>query len=102
MIDQAGERRREAQIGLETRHSKHEQVPRPGRDMRSVREQFHNNARRRLSLAEKLLLFAAIPSLLLSAVIIPAISGDFESALQVACTATAAGFVGWYLGGTIR
>ena len=35
-------------------------------------------------------------------IIIPAISGDFQSALQVACTATAAGFVGWFLGGTAR
>jgi hypothetical protein len=49
-----------------------------------------------------LLLFAAIPSLLLWAIIILAVSGDFQGALQVACTATAAGFVGWCLGDTLR
>jgi hypothetical protein len=95
-------RRREAQIGLEARQSKQEQGPPTTRDMRSVREQFHTSARRRRSAAEKWLLFAAIPSLLLWAVVVLAISGDIRGALQVACTATAAGFVGWCLGDTLR
>jgi hypothetical protein len=70
--------------------------------MHSAREEFRLAARRRRSVGEKLLLFAAIPSLLLWAIIILAISGDFRGALQVACTATAAGFVGWCLGDTLR
>jgi hypothetical protein len=52
------------------------------------------------TVAENLLVFAVIPSLLIWTVLLLLLSGDYRGAVQVACTALAGGFVGWYLGET--
>jgi hypothetical protein len=87
-----------------------------GNDQRSRRSESAKNVRslhggrikvalstsRHLSIREKVLIFALIPSLLAWTVFFLVLTGNFQTAVQVVCTIIAAGFVGWHLGESYR
>src|SRR5690606_9220383 len=46
---------------------------------------------------ERVVVFAVVPSLLAWTIILLLVTGQGQAAIQVGCTAVAAGYVGWHL-----